>query len=195
MKALWDPELEVLPDGGRRLWWFLVLVNHTYLYMSHYIIHNIHALEFTSDECKDYSPNKLNKEHMKRNLKALRYTKKRPLYANERRQLGGEPPMHNKSVVKTFYNRDIISRWLLRRSGWWIANPWQDIIITEEVPHGYVLVFQQRYTLLIRATKKNQCSRPNYIWNQALHYEWSPERRKWFSDTYPHRWADKKTSW
>jgi hypothetical protein len=48
---------------------------------------------------------------MKSNLKDLRYTRKRPLYADERRQLGREPPMHNRSVVKTFY---IISEWLLR---------------------------------------------------------------------------------
>ena len=41
MKALWDPELEVLPDGGRTLWWLLVPVNQTYLYMSHYIIHRL----------------------------------------------------------------------------------------------------------------------------------------------------------
>jgi hypothetical protein len=63
----------------------------------------------TSDECKDCSPEKLNKEHMKSNLKALRHTRKRPLYADGRRQLGGEPPMHSKSVVNTFYNRDIVS--------------------------------------------------------------------------------------
>jgi hypothetical protein len=48
---------------------------------------------------------------MKSNLKDLRYTKKRPLYEDERRQLGREPPMHNISVVKTLY---IISKWLLR---------------------------------------------------------------------------------
>jgi hypothetical protein len=46
---------------------------------------------------------------MKSNLKALRYTRKRPLFADGRRQLGGEPPMHNRSMVKTFYNRDIVS--------------------------------------------------------------------------------------
>jgi hypothetical protein len=40
----------------------------------------------------------------------LRYTRKRPLYADERRQLGKEPPMHNRSVVKNFYNRDIVSK-------------------------------------------------------------------------------------
>jgi hypothetical protein len=54
---------------------------------------------------------------MKRNLKDLRYTRKRPLYADGRIQLGGEPPMHSKSMVKTFYNRDIVSEWLLRSSG------------------------------------------------------------------------------
>ena len=46
MQALQDPELEVLPDGGTRLWWLLVPVNQTYLYMSLYIIRNIHGLEF-----------------------------------------------------------------------------------------------------------------------------------------------------
>jgi hypothetical protein len=64
-----------------------------------------------SDECKHCSPEKLNKERMKSNLKASRYTRKRPLYANGRRQLGGEPPMHSRSVMKTFYNRDIVSEW------------------------------------------------------------------------------------
>jgi hypothetical protein len=62
----------------------------------------------TSNECKDYSPKKLNKERMKRNLKALRHTRKRPLYVDRRTQLGREPPMHNISVVKNFYNKDII---------------------------------------------------------------------------------------
>jgi hypothetical protein len=47
---------------------------------------------------------------MKSNLKALRYTRKRPLYEDGRRQLGGEPPMQNRSMVKIFYNRDIVSR-------------------------------------------------------------------------------------
>jgi hypothetical protein len=37
------------------------------------------------DECKDYSPEQLNKENMKRNLKNLRHTRNRPLYTDERR--------------------------------------------------------------------------------------------------------------
>jgi hypothetical protein len=37
------------------------------------------------DECKDCSPEQLNKEHMKSNLKTLRHTRKRPLYTDERR--------------------------------------------------------------------------------------------------------------
>jgi hypothetical protein len=47
---------------------------------------------------------------MKRNLKDLRYNRRKPLYEDERRQLDGEPPMHNRSVVKNFYT---ISEWLL----------------------------------------------------------------------------------
>jgi hypothetical protein len=54
---------------------------------------------------------------MKINLKALRYTRKRPVYADGRRQLGGESLMHNISMVKTFYNKDTVSEWLFRRSG------------------------------------------------------------------------------
>ena len=64
----------------------------------------------TLDECKDCSPEQLNKERMKSNLKTLRHTKKIPLYADRRRQLGGEPPVHNKSMVKSFYHIDIVSR-------------------------------------------------------------------------------------
>jgi hypothetical protein len=64
----------------------------------------------TSDECKECSPEKLNKERMKSNLKTLRHTRKRPLHVDRRRQLGGEPPMHSRSVVKILYNRDIVSR-------------------------------------------------------------------------------------
>jgi hypothetical protein len=63
----------------------------------------------TLDECKDCSPEQLNKERMKSNLKDLRHTRKRPLYADGRRQLGGKPPMHNRSMMKIFYNRDIES--------------------------------------------------------------------------------------
>ena len=34
--------------------------NQTYLYMSHYIFYNIHGLEFTSNECKECSPQQSN---------------------------------------------------------------------------------------------------------------------------------------
>jgi hypothetical protein len=36
------------------------------------------------DECKDCSPEQLNKECMKSNLKTLKHTRKRPLYADGR---------------------------------------------------------------------------------------------------------------
>jgi hypothetical protein len=36
----------------------------------------------TSDECKEYSPEK---EHMKSNLKTLRHTRKRLLYADKKK--------------------------------------------------------------------------------------------------------------
>ena len=110
--------------------------------------------------------NNWTKKRMWRNLKVLRYTRRRLLYADGRRQLGGEPPMHSRSMVKTFYNKDIVSEWLLKSLGWWIANPWQTLMMAEEVPLGYVPVWplprcyelagnkrwiQQWYTILIRA--------------------------------------------
>jgi hypothetical protein len=33
------------------------------------------------------------------------------------KQLGAEPLMHSRSVVKTFYDRDSVSEWLLRSLG------------------------------------------------------------------------------
>jgi hypothetical protein len=33
------------------------------------------------------------------------------------KQLGAMPLMHNRSVVKTFYNKDIVLEWLLRSPG------------------------------------------------------------------------------
>jgi hypothetical protein len=44
---------------------------------------------------------------------ACRY--KKTLYGFK--QLGVQPVMHNRSVVKTFYDRDSVSEWLLRISG------------------------------------------------------------------------------
>ena len=145
----------------------------------------------TSYECKECSPENLNKERMKSNLKTLRHTRKRPLHADRRRQLGGEPTVHSRSMVKIFYNKDIVSRWLLSRS---------DLMMIEEVPHGYVPMFQTMIYIIdqsyMKTSEKNQCSRLKYIWNQASHYLWwSPERRKWFSNTYLHRWEDKQTFW
>jgi hypothetical protein len=57
---------------------------------------------------------------MQSNLKVLRYTRKRPLYADGRRpcmdsrKLGGEPLMYNRSMVKTFYDRESISKWFFK---------------------------------------------------------------------------------
>ena len=71
----------------------------------------------TSDECKECSLEKLNKEAYEEKSQGFEAYQKRPLYADRRRQLGGESPMHNRSVVKTFYNRDTVSEWLFRSSG------------------------------------------------------------------------------
>ena len=39
----------------------------------------------TSEECKECSPEKMNKEKMKHNLKTLRHTRKRLLYADKKK--------------------------------------------------------------------------------------------------------------
>jgi hypothetical protein len=39
----------------------------------------------TSDEGKECSPEKLNKKHMKSNLKTLRHTRKRLMYADKKK--------------------------------------------------------------------------------------------------------------
>ena len=45
----------------------------------------------------------------------LVYRYKKILYGFK--QLGAKPLMHNRSVVKTFYSRDIVSKWLIRSPG------------------------------------------------------------------------------
>jgi hypothetical protein len=60
---------------------------------------------------------------MQRNLKVLRHTRKRPLYAYGRRpcmdsiKIGEEPLMYNKSVVKTSYDRGSILKWFFKSLG------------------------------------------------------------------------------
>jgi hypothetical protein len=60
---------------------------------------------------------------MERNLKVLRYTRKRPLYADGIRpcmdssKLGAKPLMYNKSVVKNSYDRGSILKWFFRSLG------------------------------------------------------------------------------
>ena len=82
MKALWDLEPEVLSDGED---------DYLFLYTRHItawvIISPTTSMSWnsTSDKCKECSPKKLNKERMKSNLKTLRHTRKRPLYADRRR--------------------------------------------------------------------------------------------------------------
>jgi hypothetical protein len=53
----------------------------------------------------------------------MRYTRKRPLYADGRipcmgsRKLGAKPLMYNKSVVKNSYDRGSILKWFLKSTG------------------------------------------------------------------------------
>jgi hypothetical protein len=93
MQALQDPELEVLPK------WREKTMMITCSSKPDIPLHEpVYRLQYPWVGA-----------YMQSNLKALRHTRKRPLYADGRRQLGGEPPMHSRSVVKIFYNRDIVS--------------------------------------------------------------------------------------
>jgi hypothetical protein len=55
------------------------------LYKSLYHPQTSMSRNSTSDECKECSPEKLNKEHMKSNLKTLRHTRKILLYADKKK--------------------------------------------------------------------------------------------------------------
>ena len=111
MKALRDLELEVLPDGGRRLWWLRVPVHQTYLYMTHYIIRNIHELEFyirwiqrpfsREIEQREYEEKPQGFEVYQKETLVCRW--KKILYGLK--QLGAKLLMHNKSVVKILYDK------------------------------------------------------------------------------------------
>ena len=166
------------------------------------------------DECKDCSPEQLKKERMKRNLKALRYTRKRTLYA--RRQLGGEPPMHNKSVVKTLYNRYIVSEWLLRSSGWWISKSMTNshdsgrstTWICSSLSLAMMLWASKKqkswiqlwYTVMIRfiwsLQRKSVFQKDQSTLRSSITFSLMKSRKeKWFSNIYLHRWADKHIFW
>jgi hypothetical protein len=71
--------------------------------MSHYIVRNIHGLEFTSDECKDGSPEQRTYVEQPQGFEVYQEETlvckwKKVLY--EFKQIGAEPPMHNKIMVK-----------------------------------------------------------------------------------------------
>jgi hypothetical protein len=53
---------------------------------------------------KNVLQKKLSKERMQSNLKTLRHTERYSCMQIRRRQLGGEPPVHSKSMVKISYN-------------------------------------------------------------------------------------------
>ena len=46
---------------------------------------------------------------------------KKPLYGFK--QLGAEPLMHNKSVVKNSYDKGSVLKWFFRSPRYWITNP------------------------------------------------------------------------
>jgi hypothetical protein len=55
------------------------------LYKSLYHPQTSMSRNSTSGECKECSPEKLNKEHMKNNLKTLRHTRKILLYVDKKK--------------------------------------------------------------------------------------------------------------
>ena len=129
MKALQDRELEVLPDGGRRLWWLLVPVNQTYLYMSHYVIRNIHELEFYIR----WMQRMLSREIEWRAISRLWGIPERdPCMQIEEDNLVEQPPVHSRSMVKIPYNIKMITQYIRshddRRSTTWICSSFPTII-------------------------------------------------------------------
>ena len=146
MKALRHLKPEVLPDGGRRLWWLLVLVNQTYLYISHYIIHNIHESElYIRWMQRMFSRRNWVKSACRAISRLWGILGRDSCMQTRRRQLGGEPPVHSRSVVKISYNIKMTTK----RS---------DLMMTEEVPYGYVPVLQL-YSIVQIYMKPSQCSR------------------------------------
>ena len=140
MKALRDLEPEVLPDGGRRLWWLIVPVHQTYLYISHYIIRNIHESEFYIRWMQRMFSRRNWVKSACRGISRLWGIPER----DSCMQIEEDNLVENfQCTAKAWWRFPITSRWLLSRS---------DFMMTEEVPHGYVPVFQLRYTLLFRST-------------------------------------------
>ena len=83
-----------------------------------------------------------------------------------RRQLGGEPPVHNRSMVKISYNIKMTTQKIRshddKRSTTWICSSSPTMI----------------YSIVQIYMKPPQYSILKHIWNQSLHYPWwSPERR------------------
>ena len=151
MKALQYPEPEVLSDGGRRLWWLIVPVHRTYLYISHYIIRKhpwARILHQTN------ANNVLQRNWLKSVWRAIsrlwsipeRYS----CMQTRRRQLGGEPPVHSRSVVKISYNIKMTTQKIRshddRRSATWICSSSPTMI----------------YSIVQIYMKPSQCSRLQY---------------------------------
>jgi hypothetical protein len=95
--------------------------NQIYLYLSHYISCSIHGLEM---DVKTVLLNRVIEEeaHVEKPQDFEVYQKethvcrwKKTLYGFK--QLGAEPLMYNRSVVKTSYDRGIVSKWFFRSLG------------------------------------------------------------------------------
>jgi len=127
MKVLRDLEPEVLSDGGRRLWWLIVPVHQTYLYINHYIIRNIHKSKFYIRWMQRMFSRRNWVKSACRAISRLWGIPERYSYMQIRiRQLGGEPQVHNKSVVKISYNIKMTIQEIGshddRRSATWICS-------------------------------------------------------------------------
>jgi hypothetical protein len=75
---------------------------------------------------KNVLQKKLSKERMQSNLKTLRHTRKILLYEVKKMKLGGEPPVHSRSVVKISYNIKMTIQKIRshddKRSATWICS-------------------------------------------------------------------------
>ena len=190
MKALQDRRLEVLLDGGRILWQLLVPVNQTYLHESLY--HPQHPWVGVLHQMN--TKNVLQRNWIKSVWRAIS-------------RLWGIPERDPWMQIE---EDNLVENLQCTTEAWWIFSItkilYQDDYSEDQISwwqkkcHMDMFQFSNNDILycseLHEAFTENQCSRLKYIWNQALHYPWwSPERRKWFSNIYLHRSADKQTFW
>ena len=119
----------------------LFQVNQTYLYMSHYIVCNIHGMEFYIRWMQRLFSRIIEQRAYEEQPQGFKVYQKETLVCRWKKKTWWRTSNAQQKRGEDFYNIDIVSEWLLRSSGWWIANPWQTLKMTEKLLLGYVSVW------------------------------------------------------